>query len=117
MQVVYSVFQRYEPQRPNALLFLLLVIPAALSGLALSCSSSLVAAVIAPAGYWSLLALFTLIYRISPFHPLAKYPGPFLNKLSKLRSVYIGHQGKQHKHYQELHRQYGDVVRVGECRF
>lgn len=70
---------------------------------------------ITPVAYWSLLALLTLIYRLSSFHPLAKYPGPFLHRISKLRIVHTYSQGGLHKHFQKLHQQYGDVVRVGEC--
>jgi hypothetical protein len=70
-------------------------------------------------------------YRISPFHPLAKYPGPFTAKLSKLwmvrlsvlvgvieadkhSQVFVTLTGKQHEHFASLHEKYGDIVRTGE---
>jgi hypothetical protein len=64
--------------------------------------------------YWILLALFVVAYRLSPFHPLAKYPGPLLSKISKLESMRIARKGGLNRHYHKLHQQYGDLVRVGE---
>ncbi|KAF7972354.1 hypothetical protein HWV62_18134 [Athelia sp. TMB] len=63
--------------------------------------------------YYSLIVLLAAFYRLSPFHPLAKYPGPLLNKLSKLRMTWESSKGKQHLYYSELHKIYGDIVRVG----
>ena len=57
-----------------------------------------------------------LTYRLSPLHPLARYPGPVLCKLSKLYMATIGTQGKQHVYIQGLHERYeSDVVRIGAC--
>ncbi|KAI0034107.1 cytochrome P450 [Vararia minispora EC-137] len=63
--------------------------------------------------YWIFLALYTTLYRISPLHPLSSYPGPFLARVSKVHTVYIVLQGKQHLYYKRLHSIYGNVVRVG----
>ena len=60
-----------------------------------------------------LVTFFTLMYRLSPFHPLAKYPGPALTKMSKFWVAYLCAQGDQHRYYKSLHNRYGDVVRVG----
>ncbi|TFK36463.1 high nitrogen upregulated cytochrome P450 monooxygenase 2 [Crucibulum laeve] len=54
-----------------------------------------------------------VVYRISPFHPLAKYPGPLAYKISKLWAVWKASGGKLHICYQELHQEYGPIVRVG----
>ncbi|KAL0954589.1 hypothetical protein HGRIS_003549 [Hohenbuehelia grisea] len=67
--------------------------------------------------YVMTLVLSVSTYRLSPFHPLAQYPGPVLCKLSKLWMMYISSQGKQHIYYQALHRRYGDVVRIGKFEF
>lgn len=53
-------------------------------------------------------------YRVSPFHPLARYPGPVLCKISKLWTAYVASQGKLHLYHKELHEKYGSIVRVGE---
>ena len=37
--------------------------------------------------YFATLLGSIAAYRISPFHPLARYPGPFIAKLSKLWMV------------------------------
>ncbi|TFK36467.1 cytochrome P450 [Crucibulum laeve] len=54
-----------------------------------------------------------IIYRISPFHPLAKYPGPLVYKITKLWTVWKASSGKLHYCYQQLHQEYGPIVRVG----
>ncbi|KAF8258325.1 cytochrome P450 [Lactarius quietus] len=71
------------------------------------------AILIAFSAYASALTSFTLTYRLSPIHPLAKYPGPVLAKTSKLWSSYLSATGEMHRHFKSLHDHYGDVVRVG----
>lgn len=65
-------------------------------------------------GYWALLSLFTILYRVSPFHPLAQYPGPLLNKITKFRNLQIMRRGDLHRHHRALFQQHGDIVRVGK---
>jgi len=90
------------------------VIPALLSGpISYTVQSPYIAVLLAFAAYWSGLAFFTLAYRLSPFHPLAKYPGPFLSKTSKWWAAYLSGTGDQHRHLKRLHDRYGDVVRIG----
>lgn len=72
---------------------------------------------------WSILAgnvvyLLTLsssivVYRLSPFHPLARYPGPILARVTRLWALYQSASGKSHERYYALHEKYGDVVRTG----
>ena len=59
------------------------------------------------------LAASVSLYRLSPFHPLAKYPGPFILRISKLWSAWVAHQGKTHVYIKELHDRYGPIVRIG----
>ncbi|KAF9484551.1 high nitrogen upregulated cytochrome P450 monooxygenase 2 [Pholiota conissans] len=54
-----------------------------------------------------------VLYRVSPFHPLARYPGPLLAKCSKLWALYQVSTGKMHLVFSELHEKYGPVVRTG----
>jgi hypothetical protein len=62
-----------------------------------------------------LLALGTSItlYRLSPFHPLAKYPGPVLARVSRLWATRNTIQGHQHLISNALFERYGNVVRTG----
>lgn len=59
------------------------------------------------------LALFTLAYRVSPYHPLARFPGPFINKLTSFRMMYIVYTGHRNSYIINLHKQYGKFVRTG----
>lgn len=54
-----------------------------------------------------------VVYRLSPFHPLAKYPGPIACKISQLWAVLIYSRGKAHHYRKLLHDQYGPIVRIG----
>lgn len=60
------------------------------------------------------LALLTLAYRVSPFHPLARFPGPFFNKLTSFRMMYIVYSGHRNRYIMDLHKTYGKFVRTGE---
>ncbi|KAI0301723.1 cytochrome P450 [Multifurca ochricompacta] len=63
--------------------------------------------------YNSLILTYTAAYRLSPWHPLANYPGPILARLSKFYFVLVCAKGKQHLYYSQLHEIYGDCIRVG----
>jgi len=52
-------------------------------------------------------------YRFSPFHPLAKFSGPAVNKISSLPIVWITGAGKQFLKSKEWHDKYGVFVRIG----
>ncbi|TDZ32606.1 Trichothecene C-15 hydroxylase [Colletotrichum spinosum] len=61
----------------------------------------------------SILYLFlSSIYNIT-LHPLRKYPGPKLWAISRLPSIIMLLRGNPHKEILELHRKYGDTVRIG----
>ncbi|KAI0687961.1 cytochrome P450 [Cerioporus squamosus] len=63
--------------------------------------------------YFATLATSVVLYRLSPLHPLARYPGPVGCRLSKLYMGMVCISGYQHKYITALHDQYGDVVRIG----
>ncbi|KZV90686.1 cytochrome P450 [Exidia glandulosa HHB12029] len=65
------------------------------------------------ATYLSTLAASIVAYRLSPFHPLASYPGPLLARVSALWQLWTELDGKQHITYRRLHSQYGEIVRTG----
>ncbi|KAJ9602591.1 hypothetical protein H2200_012784 [Cladophialophora chaetospira] len=61
-----------------------------------------------------LLVLFfttRAIYR-RYFHPLAKYPGPFICSVTRLWKVWSVYQGHTELDFIDLHRRYGKIVRV-----
>ena len=64
--------------------------------------------------YIGALISFTLTYCLLPFHPLTKYPGPVIAKMSKWWAAYINAKGGLHRYYKHLHDRYGDVVRIGQ---
>ena len=63
--------------------------------------------------YLGALVLSVVIYRISPFHPLARYPGPILFRITMLAPGLHSTTGRRSKFYKSLHDRYGDVIRIG----
>jgi len=63
--------------------------------------------------FCTVLTTSVVLYRISPFHPLAQYPGPLLHKVSRFYLTWISMTGRAHLYTQQLHERYGDIVRVG----
>jgi cytochrome P450 len=47
------------------------------------------------------------------FHPLAKYPGPLLAKLTDAYMLYYAWRGDRHLEFWRLHEKYGKFVRFG----
>lgn len=58
------------------------------------------------------LLLSIAVYRLSPWHPLAKYPGEFIFKITKIRTAYASGRGDYFKRVRDMHAKYGPVVRV-----
>ncbi|KAK3938485.1 cytochrome P450 [Diplogelasinospora grovesii] len=56
--------------------------------------------------------LLTFIAQRLYFHPLSKYPGPWLNALSPIPEVLAIVAGRQHAYHRKLHERYGPVVRA-----
>ncbi|KZV69241.1 cytochrome P450 [Peniophora sp. CONT] len=59
------------------------------------------------------LVASTVAYRLSPYHPLARFPGPVINKATSLRIMYVVATGRRHLYIEDLHRKYGKFVRTG----
>ena len=117
-KVSHLLFRRFEPRSALSRVTLLIVIPVLLSiPISYLVRSPYTSLPIAFAAYWSGLVFFTLAYRLSPFHPLAKYPGPVLAKSSKFWAAYHSAVGDQHRCYKRLHDRYGDVIRIGSRRY
>jgi hypothetical protein len=115
LQLVHLIFKRTETSRLYWLFVLLFAIPAYLTFLYIPhAGSAILAAVKMFSLFWSTLVTSILVYRVSPWHPLAKYPGPFLCKLTKFYLAYVALDGKQYLYYYKLHQKYGNVVRIGQ---
>ena len=109
-------FKTHEPQSIAAL-----VIPLSFTS---SCISVFWIASVGVHNIWRVYLIYLgailgsiTLYRLSPFHPLARYPGPILFKVSKLWSAFAAYQGKLHVYHKEMHEKYGPIVRVGLSLF
>jgi len=105
-------FKTHEPQSIAALLIPLLFTS--------SCISVFWIASVGVYNIWKAYLIFLgailgsiTFYRLSPFHPLARYPGPILFKMSKLWSAFAAYQGNLQVYHKEMHEKYGPIVRVG----
>ncbi|KIW08650.1 uncharacterized protein PV09_00605 [Verruconis gallopava] len=71
-------------------------------------------------GFYSLLVsgisfiyvLGVIVYRLT-LHPLAKYPGPFLAKITDVYLAYHAWKGDRHLEFYRCHEKYGTHVRMG----
>ncbi|KAL1708098.1 cytochrome P450 [Schizophyllum commune] len=63
--------------------------------------------------YLVFVSASVVAYRLSPFHPLASYPGPTLAKISKWYIAYYVARGTRHLLIRDLHARYGSWVRIG----
>ncbi|KXT05512.1 hypothetical protein AC578_3736 [Pseudocercospora eumusae] len=58
------------------------------------------------------LCLLKILYNISPFHPLAKYPGPLHWRATRLFASYHHATGDLYKNIAAIHEKYGKTVRI-----
>ncbi|KIJ23223.1 hypothetical protein M422DRAFT_276244 [Sphaerobolus stellatus SS14] len=115
--ISHVLFNRLEPRGLKSLLSLLLIPPIIATLAAFRFPTSLE---VAAASYLLILGIYfgtltasVILYRLSPFHPLASYPGPILCKITRLRVGYVACTGQQHLYYKQLHERYGSYVRTG----
>lgn len=59
----------------------------------------------------ALVSLFAYVVYDLCIHPLAKYPGPLLGRLTQWYDVYHAYKGDKHVLFYRLHQQYGPIVR------
>ncbi|KAK7056360.1 hypothetical protein VNI00_002914 [Paramarasmius palmivorus] len=107
-------FRNFEPQSYTPVLVGLLLGPAPLA-ISLWRHSYFISTSFClayPSFYVSVL-LSIVVYRLSPLHPLAKYPGPLLARTTKLWAVWKSRDGKLPLCYEYLHARYGPIVRIG----
>ncbi|EJD01469.1 cytochrome P450 [Fomitiporia mediterranea MF3/22] len=114
--LVHAIYKRYEidPSRPVVTSLLLGGVPSICAFLLKAHLGSMIYAVpIACTVFYTTLITSVVLYRISPFHPLAGYPGPLLARITKLYGLAKMASGKNHEWYKKLHEKYGPYVRVG----
>ncbi|KAL5529837.1 hypothetical protein ACEPAF_6094 [Sanghuangporus sanghuang] len=113
--VTYLIYKRFEilPSSELATVFLLFVVPLASSVFLLHHYSDGLAVLSGFSIYYASLLSSIAVYRASPWHPLARYPGPFLAKVSQFWLARETTKGKWHETLKELHDKYGAYVRVG----
>ncbi|KAH9940216.1 high nitrogen upregulated cytochrome P450 monooxygenase 2 [Epithele typhae] len=115
--LAHQVLRRYEPRTPLHHASCLLLAPTTISVAIIlnpQCTRTLVHTflLVFPL-YISTLVVSIVIYRLSPFHPLARYPGPIPARVSMFWMAVVSTSGDQHKYIKSLHDRYGDVVRTG----
>ncbi|KAJ6478423.1 cytochrome P450, partial [Mycena sanguinolenta] len=103
-------FDKYEPSTANIALLVLPVQPVALLLLLGEPFSRLFYTIYVV--FLGNLTLSIVVYRLSPFHPLAQYPGPAIAKVTKLWSFWKTAQGYKYLWHKELHDQYRPYVRT-----
>ncbi|KAL5489838.1 hypothetical protein ACEPAI_4670 [Sanghuangporus weigelae] len=114
--VVHKIYNKYEVEPANLLatLILLVGIPSLPCYFLLAhFDSGVLAGLLSYAAFYGTLASSIILYRLSPIHPLAKYPGPWYLKISKLFAMLHASSGKQYVFFRKLHDKYGSFVRVG----
>ncbi|KAJ7633021.1 cytochrome P450 [Roridomyces roridus] len=102
-------FHRFTPTKANKPILLLTIQPLLLF-LATPSSSSLSGISVV---FLSTLCISIALYRISPWHPLAHIPGPFLPRITKLWGAWTVASGRAHRVNKALHDKYGPFVRTG----
>ncbi|KAJ7446658.1 high nitrogen upregulated cytochrome P450 monooxygenase 2 [Mycena galericulata] len=108
----HVAFHQYEPRSANIPVVVLVVEPVALL-LFLGGSLSPARLLWTYAVFWISLSISIIVYRLSPFHPLAKFPGPTMGKITKLWGFWVALRGHQHRYHKKLHDIYGPYVRTG----
>ncbi|KAF8182926.1 cytochrome P450 [Pholiota molesta] len=107
-------FKRYDPVGLKHAIIALALIPSLPAWLLWQQAYSiLLSAACAYSIFYSALLLAVLGYRLSPYHPLAKYPGPVIMRVTKLWGAWIAYTGKTHIYLKAVHDQYGSTVRIG----
>lgn len=117
LQSVHAFYRRFEPDtsRPFTQTLLLVVVPSFPAVMSLQYLNK-PAILVLPSIFvlfYTALTTSIILYRLSPWHPLARYPGPLFAKVSKFWAAYRVTKGKLHLDFKAVHDKYGEYVRVG----
>lgn len=115
-QIVHQSFKRNESTRLSRLAALLIAVPTCVFFTFGDRSEGVFPGLCKGLVRFQLLLISSILaYRLSPWHPLARYPGPLLCKASKIYWAVVNRNGNQNKLLAALHERYGDIVRIGAC--
>ncbi|KAJ7303434.1 high nitrogen upregulated cytochrome P450 monooxygenase 2 [Mycena albidolilacea] len=110
--VNHFFFHKYEPASAQIPVILLALEPPALLSL-VGGPLTFVRLLWTYFVFLATLGVSIALYRLSPFHPLAEYPGPAISKVTRLWDLYKALYGYKYLYHKELHDKYGPYVRVG----
>lgn len=117
MQTSHLVFKRYEPTVFGCLYGGLFTSIAVVAGLGYFANYSVLAAISmlvqCQLVYLTSLAACIILYRLSPLHPLAEYPGPVMARITSGYWAKVTSDMTPRIKLVELHQKYGDWVRIG----
>ncbi|TFK34045.1 cytochrome P450 [Crucibulum laeve] len=114
----HAYFKRNEPQPFQFLGYLAFGSTLSFAGLVgihkATIFQALLSTILYASLYLAVLSTSIIAYRLSPWHPLAAFPGPKLAVISKWWMVYnVLGKGGRHLTLQKLHNNLGPFVRVG----
>ena len=114
---MHEIYKRHERDATHVIwhLSLLTGVPSLLSLLYMHELATSTAILLSLSVFYLALLISIISYRLSPWHPLASYPGPAIAKISKLWGAVIMAKGKNHEYFKHLHGKYGPYVRIGKC--
>ena len=111
---MHLTYNKLEPRKLLAHFGLLHVVPWLLVTVLFRSFPTILKAVVQVHGLFVIsLSTSVLLYRLSPIHPLAKFPGPLINRVSGLWMSYKALDGKRYLYFKALHDRYGPYVRIG----
>ncbi|PAV16379.1 high nitrogen upregulated cytochrome P450 monooxygenase 2 [Pyrrhoderma noxium] len=112
---VHAIYRRFEYDASHIIWHLSFLIgtPSILTATFMNNSSTSTASLFSFSIFYLVLLVNIILYRFSPWHPLAKYPGLIVARVSKLWGAIIMAKGKNHENFKRLHDKYGPYVRIG----
>lgn len=117
LQVIHAVYKRFEirPHRYFPTILLLGLPPLATSSMYQQTFTAVwFSSIVSFVAFYTFLLLSIAIYRLSPWHPLSEYPGPFVARVSKFWMASVVSKGKANEYLKHLHDKYGPYVRIGK---
>lgn len=111
--ISWAFLNRHTVRGDYALIFYTLAAGALYTAACKLCIEPLGVVISITVTYFTTLALTTVGYRLSPWHPLAAYPGPIMWRVTSMILTYVSLKGKRYLALDRLHAKYGPFVRIG----